>query len=207
MPLVYYRSVDDANIYVWNICEKLKDLHTKFPSLINVSNIQKAVVRAMVYTYAGENVEVDYNLDGSPILLGVSKYEHISISHTKSYVVIVLSSIKRYGVDIEHIGRNFKRVASRFLSVNERLQMENSGLKLYNMIDTLAVIWSAKEAMYKLIDNPSFSFTEYYNVRVPKIKFFNKFKALYSGDSIYDNRELDLEYCLIQNHILVWVSF
>ncbi len=207
MPLVYYRSVDDANIYVWDICEKLNDIHTKFPSLINVSNIQKAVVRAMVYTYAGENVEVDYNSDGSPTLLGVSKYEYISISHTKNYVVIVLSRVKRYGVDIEHIGRNFKKVASRFLSINERLQIENSGFKLYNMIDALAIIWSAKEAMYKLIDNPSFSFTEYYNVRVPKIKFFNKFNAQYSSDSTYGNKELYLEYCLIQNHILVWASF
>ncbi len=207
MPLVFFKSTDQADIYVWKISEKLSYFHSNFADFSQINNIQKAAVRAILYLYAGENASIVYNKDGSPVLLGSEKYKYITVSHTNRYVAVIFSKRVKFGVDIEFIGRGFSRVSSRFLSINERVQISNSPIKLFNFVDFMALIWSSKEAMYKLIDSPSYSFTDFYHVVIPIYPFNNRFKALYGDKSLCEYKELDLEYCLIQDHILVWVSY
>ena len=84
--------------------------------------------------------QVEYLSSGKPEIKN-SQYNHISVSHCRDFVAVALSS-KPCGVDIERYDRNFERVKSRYMSDEEVM------LSAHN--DWSAVVWCAKEAMYKM---------------------------------------------------------
>lgn len=69
-----------------------------------------------------EDKEIGYSSEGKPHLTDNSSF--ISISHTKGYVAVILSSVAPVGIDIEQYGQRVKectivypfRRASRTLS-------------------------------------------------------------------------------------------
>ncbi|MFR9672833.1 MAG: 4'-phosphopantetheinyl transferase superfamily protein [Rikenellaceae bacterium] len=79
--------------------------------------------------------EILYNEVGAPYL--VDSKLHISVSHSSTLVAVVVSSYP-CAVDIESCERDFERVAKRYATPRERESFD------------LAVVWSAKEALYKL---------------------------------------------------------
>lgn len=83
---------------------------------------------------------IEYLPSGKPQILN-SKYQHISVSHCSDSVVVALSE-KPCGVDVERIDRNFERVKSRYISEPE--------FKLSAELYWAAVVWCAKEALYKM---------------------------------------------------------
>lgn len=84
--------------------------------------------------------QVEYLPSGKPEIKN-SKYQHLSVSHCRDFVAVALSS-KPCGVDIERCDRNFGRVKSRYMSDEEAM------LSAHN--DWSAVVWCAKEALYKM---------------------------------------------------------
>lgn len=94
--------------------------------------------RAIVRRVLGEDVEIFYDDYGAPKVSNPSKY--ISISHSREYVSVLLSE-RPCAVDIEDAGRDFRKVATRYLSSDELCMAEK--------YDVFAEMWSAKEALYK----------------------------------------------------------
>ena len=80
-----------------------------------------------------------YKESGSPYL---SNNDEISISHCADAVVIMVSN-SPCGVDVENINRNFKKVAKRIVTPNDRPITEDGHLAEY---------WCTKEAIYKAFD-------------------------------------------------------
>ena len=81
---------------------------------------------------------------------------NLSISHTRGYVVLLLSDDSGVGVDIEYRSDRVERIASRFIRPDE--QVETTDEKL--------LLWSAKEAVYKLFSEDRLAF---YDMRVLSI--------------------------------------
>lgn len=99
--------------------------------------------RAIVRKELGDNVRISYDSVGAPVLENTcGDIKYISVSHTKSCVAVLFST-SRCGVDIEVVDRNFDRVSSRYISHNEDILA--SGIEG----DFKAVMWCAKEALYK----------------------------------------------------------
>lgn len=94
--------------------------------------------RAIVRRVLGEGVEIFYDDYGAPKVTNPSKY--ISISHSREYVSVLISE-QLCAVDIEDAGRDFRKVATRYLSAEEQYMAER--------YDVFAEMWSAKEALYK----------------------------------------------------------
>ncbi len=84
--------------------------------------------------------EVEYLPSGKPLLHDF-QYKHLSVSHCRDYVAVALS-LEPCGVDVERLDRNFGRVRSRYMSEWEALLSTHK--------DWAAVVWCAKEAMYKM---------------------------------------------------------
>ena len=82
---------------------------------------------------------VEYLPSGKPQILN-SQYHHISVSHSREMVAVALSN-RCCGVDVECRSRNFGRVKSRYMTSQEQLLSTND--------DWAAVVWCAKEALYK----------------------------------------------------------
>ncbi len=90
----------------------------------------------------GINDSIIYKPNRRPFL---SKGKHhISITHSFPYVA-VLSSVSFFvGVDIESTERPFKRIANKYLTLGERGWIDLDDKR------AMAIVWSAKEALYKL---------------------------------------------------------
>ena len=73
---------------------------------------------------------------------------HISISHTRGYAAILLSEEERVGIDIERYSDRVEGIARRFIRPDEPA----------SDTDTKLLLWSAKEAVYKLFTDDNLHF-------------------------------------------------
>lgn len=84
--------------------------------------------------------QVEYLSSGKPEIKN-SQYKHISVSHCRDFVAVAIAT-KPCGVDVERYDRNFERVRSRYMTAEEQSLSEDE--------HWAAVVWCAKEAMYKM---------------------------------------------------------
>ena len=73
---------------------------------------------------------------------------HVSISHTRGYAALLLSTRHKVAIDIEFISNRVERVASKFIRNDEVAD------SLYAKL----IHWSAKETIYKLFANENLDF-------------------------------------------------
>lgn len=112
------------------------------------------VVQNIVNKYFGCEVKVCHRDSGAPFLDGlpVDQLKHITISHTKSYVLVLISDLP-CGVDIELADRDTSRVESRFASPAEKAVCG----AVFSRNPSL-LVWCAKEVLYKLYDREGMDF-------------------------------------------------
>ena len=84
--------------------------------------------------------QVEYLSSGKPEIKN-SQYNHISVSHCRDFVAVAIAT-KPCGIDVERYDRNFERVRSRYMTAEEQSLSADE--------HWAAVVWCAKEAMYKM---------------------------------------------------------
>ena len=94
--------------------------------------------RAVVRREVGREARIGYDEWGAPVIAASPLY--ISVSHSRESVAVVVGDAP-CAIDIESRTRNFEKVASRYLTAQERA--------LCTPPDFLAVAWCAKECLYK----------------------------------------------------------
>lgn len=114
-------------------------------------------VRVLLYTLLGEEKEIAYTSQGKPLLADGSY--HISISHTKGYVAVILSAQSQVGIDIEQYGDRIRKVAHKFVRADEVIAA-------YQDDETWGLLlnWSAKEVMFKCMDAEGVDFREHLHI-------------------------------------------
>jgi len=146
MPLVCDKITLGGRLLVWEISESEEELagvcsqydvvDSKNISAVS-RRLQRLAARAAL-RIALPDATVSYNDIGAPYI----GQTYISISHCDGYAAVMLSDAP-CGVDIENAGRDFGRVAERFVSGEEKnLPAKDSAI-------FLPLIWCAKEALYK----------------------------------------------------------
>lgn len=95
--------------------------------------------RRIVRRELGRNVVIDYNAVGAPTVDIPNR--HISVAHCRTSVAVAIAD-ECVGVDIESLDRDFERAKARFMSSTEAA--------LANHDNWAAMVWTAKEAIYKL---------------------------------------------------------
>lgn len=95
--------------------------------------------RRVVRRELGRKISIGYNEVGAPVVDVPNTY--ISVAHGAGCVAVVISD-SRVGVDIERADRDFGSVSSRYMSESE-VQLSSSEC-------WPAMVWTAKEALYKL---------------------------------------------------------
>ena len=91
-------------------------------------------------------VVIEYDQQGAPVIKN-SQYKHISVSHCRDCVAVLLSA-RECGVDIECRDRRFSAIAERYLTEEEYLVASKAN---FDRQTFLALAWSVKEAVYKLL--------------------------------------------------------
>ena len=95
--------------------------------------------RRVVRNELGRDVVIDYNEVGAPVVDTPNTY--ISVAHGGDSVAVAIAD-EPVGVDIEALDRNYERIMSRYMSPAEEA--------LSKMEEWPAIVWTAKEAIYKL---------------------------------------------------------
>ena len=114
-------------------------------------------VRVLLKELCGEEKKIAYLPSGKPYLEDGSTF--VSFSHTSGYVAVALHPSAEVGVDIEQYGTRVQRVASRFIREDEKVSVE-SGDEIY----ALLLHWSAKETMFKLMEDEAVDFIKHLHI-------------------------------------------
>lgn len=156
---------------------------------------QWSTCRVILRSVLGSEAKLRYATSGALILVQpVGEIKYVSLSHSEQWVAVMFSS-KRCGVDIEALGRNFSRVASRYISHDERAQFES---KVGGEFE--AIMWSAEEAIYKYGSNPGLDF-----IQDMVITSFDTENQTISAE-LYGLTAPDVHYITIEDHILCYLS-
>lgn len=131
-------------------------------------------------------IEYAHQPNGAPYLPHLP-HQYLSISHTEGFAMVGISG-QPLGVDIERIGRQVQRVQSRFVHDREYriLQAQRIDATL-----ALCILWSAKEAAYKLTNPPNGSLLSF--CLEPNILTLEQSGVLHLSDQ-YSPRLITIEY-------------
>lgn len=94
--------------------------------------------RRVVRRELGRKISIGYNEVGAPVVDTPDTY--ISVAHGAGCVAVAISD-RRVGVDIERTDRDFGSVSSRYMTLAEQQLSADERWA--------AVVWTAKEALYK----------------------------------------------------------
>lgn len=126
-----------------------------------------------------------FDINNKPVAEKTKHY--LSISHSDTMIALIASNKYRVGIDIEDAQRDVTRIAQKFIN--------NSEQQWANTNNDWLLIWTAKEALYKLLINPDSNFKDGY-VIYPN----NKAKV-----RLFPDEWFDLHVIKNDNFVLTWV--
>ncbi len=108
------------------------------------------------------DAQVEYNDAGAPVLKSGG---YISVSHTKGFAAVALNRDSSCGIDIEHRNRNFTKAVRR---ISDQTEFDLITKSMLSVSDCEALLWCAKEALFKWAGETDIDFMK--DVHVTEIK-------------------------------------
>lgn len=112
--------------------------------------------RLLLQVLMGRVPEIDYLPSGKPIMRNQGM--HISISHTKGYVAVILAN-REVGIDIEQYGQRIHKIKTRFIRTDETV-LPYKGEETWSLL----LHWSAKETLFKCLGTSEVDFREHLQI-------------------------------------------
>lgn len=150
-----------CQLAVWEITEEVVELSQ--PLHLNTQQQAELAIRQTIngkkgylavrnaLNSLGQNLaELTVAADGAPEL----PEKFCSMSHSLQYAVVGVAN-RPVGVDIEQHRPQIERIAKKFLHQEEAKQVPE-----HHKIEWLTRLWTAKEALYKVMRQPGLSFAE-----------------------------------------------
>lgn len=200
---------DHGIVGLWHITESVDDLL----GLIRFSEGEKETFerfhnksrqahwlsyRLAIRQLLGEDRKYEFHYDENGKIHFSNLQYHLSVTHSGDYSAVIISTQYNVGVDIERISERIKKVSQKFLSPSELKKVPFLRKSKY-----LTAIWSAKEALYKLMNKTDLSFDKNIEVELPKIDKKGKMTGkLMLDDKIF---VFDMHYQFYKNYIIVYV--
>lgn len=207
MPIVFYdKKPGNVQFAIWKIDETesslesilnpdSEDKQTYKSFSLEIRRKQWLVARILVNKLINKNSKIFYNENGKPFLENESS--HISVSHTQNYVAVITSDTSEVGIDIEHLSDRIYKIKHRFMNDDEALKLPTSNELLY-----LYLLWSAKEAVYKIYNDTHLYFKD---IQVLNVDFLTcKMDVLVNNGKYSD--DFVMNYRIFDNNILVWTK-
>lgn len=171
MPLSYSSQDSLFTHVIWHCSEDINFFRSKLnltnyelEILAKRKNSKKALEflcsRLLLRLCKLDPNDLSYNEFGAPIL---KSGKFVSISHCKNYVTLLLSN-QSCGVDIETKRKQILNIKHKFLN-----QTDINNISMENISD-ITLIWTLKEAIYKLCQYPGINFKDQIFVSTIDIK-------------------------------------
>ena len=191
MGIIKRYTENNCQIAIWDLNESLTGL-LKLGARFDSSNFKtekrkkEFLVSRLLLNELEPNQQISYNSNGAP---EISNGKHISISHSKNLVAIIISD-KKVGLDIEYISEKPLRLSPKFISDISQQDLTK---------EKATLIWCCKEAVFKWHQKGGFDFIK--DIIIPE--FTVKEKGIITLQ--FKNKELNLNYQKINNQYLVYV--
>ena len=157
------------------LLSRLEKKENYLPVLAKMSEHRKREwlsARVLLKELLGEEKEIRYTDSGKPYLADCSSF--ISISHTKGYVAVIVNKERPVAIDIEQIASRVERVRTRYMNATEEQNLSKE-----NPLIHLLLHWSAKESLFKWMDESDINFQTQLHIHPfePKIDEWAEFTA------------------------------
>lgn len=206
MPLVKHIETEIGPLGIWELTESTTSLLAAFrfseatraefnPLKFEKRQREYLATRLLLGAMLQQDTEIVYSPSGKPKLK--NHLMNISISHSDNLVVILLSD-KKAGIDVEIANRPIDRVAHRFLSPVEMLNVQNCPDPQKAKI----IYWGAKESIFKATDFKGIQFDRQIAVSPFPIEAKGCFFARLNTEKITE--EYKLWYFSHQNNSIVY---
>jgi len=206
MPLFKTITIPEGLIGVWELTETSVGLISNFSSeeledtdfkkySYEKRKVEWLAIRTLLKQMIGPDFILSYSGTGKPIL-DHRQYKHISISHSRYFVVVFIHELVNVGIDIEDVTRNYNAVEKRYLSEEELIFVNKNTL-------LQCIYWCAKEAIFKMVPDDGVEFREQIQIIPFNPENENKTMARYSNKS--QAWTYPLHFQNFSDHCLVWV--
>ena len=161
MPFFQQLHIVDTHVYTWQLTETVAQLSAGLTlsqgeeeRLTTIHSQKKQreflAIRHLLQQAQLPTTALYYTPEGKPQLEG----QYISITHSQDFVMIALSP-RPIGIDIERCTPRILRLAPRFTPWQAPPDMDE-----LTQIQAYTQLWTIKEALYKIADQPSVRFYE-----------------------------------------------
>lgn len=204
MPLHKIDKISSTRtVAIWHITESEEPLSSHInspcPNEIKAPNkrLEWLASRALLYCISSElnfkfnGLSKDEN--GKPILIGLP-YE-ISITHSFPYVAVIMDSKNEVGIDLEQPKEKIQRIAHKFCSKQELIFANEDPIML-------CILWSAKEALYKIHSKKGLIFNEHLIVESFKRSGSGTIDAIIAINDY--QKKVILQYIVTSDYVLVY---
>ena len=152
---------NDTQILIWHIEESLEELSENIQltveDLNRLKKLKKLInqkgffaIRNLLFSLDINSKNLLYNAMGAPVLKSGKK---LSISHSKTVAGLAYGS-NPAGFDLECYQKKILNIAPRFLHLEEDFVKKGT-----NLIEKTTLVWTAKEALYKVIQKKGINFS------------------------------------------------
>ncbi|MDC6365420.1 MULTISPECIES: 4'-phosphopantetheinyl transferase family protein [Flavobacteriaceae] len=169
MPLYKTITVSPTTkVYIWKVVETenaLADGIELTPHCQNRMDGMKSEahrraflsIRHLMAVAGYEDKDLFYDDFGKPHL---KDGNYISITHSRNFTGIIVSSTDEVGIDIEMQREKILRIAYKFTPIEEYRTLANTEA----IIRKLTIVWGAKESLYKIYAQQGLSFLKHIDV-------------------------------------------
>jgi len=211
MPIIYQKNIAKHEILgVWKITESVDELLSMVDfSKEDYATFEKFKVksrqahwlsyRLMIRQLMGNECKCDFYYDEHGKLQFKDLDYSISVTHSGLYSGVIISSNHYVGIDIEKLGDRINLLADKFLSDEEKLHLPEENQHRY-----LTVLWSAKEALFKLFGKSNVIFDTNIILYPFELKDRGTLKGKISIGKINREYQLGYEFSDSEDYILVY---
>jgi len=132
---------------------------------------------------------------GKPSLEGIPR--HLSVTHSKGLVGVMLSEHQEIGLDAERMSDKIAQIAFKFLHPEQAEPLLSSRNMLH-----LYMHWCGKEALFKLYGKGGLDFKEQLHVHLETIDDQGRFEGTIAKDG--QERRVPMGHLLREDFLAVW---
>ncbi len=213
MPIIYRRNIKNHGVLgVWKITESVDDMLSMIQfSKEDYITFEKFKIKSrqahwLAYRLAARQLldvdeECNFFYDDNGKLHFSNLDYQISVTHSGIYAGVIISRNRYVGLDIEKLGDRIGDLADKFLMEEELKNLPTENRQRY-----LTVLWSAKEALYKLFGKPKVQFDRDIYLGPFELKRKGTFEGRIDNYGVVRDYELEYEFSDDDDYVLVHCS-
>ena len=205
MPILKKIALEDGIIGLWKLTETSEVFNSLIPAgspdklrfdkiTYKKRKVEFLATRAMLKEFLGHYPLIQYQKDGRPYLPNDAL--ELSISHSRDIAAVILHKY-RVGIDVEIEGRDIDKIARKFMSAEELLNISESE----NHERMQLLHWCAKEAVFKCTHHAGIDFRSQINIDKFEVFENGKMNAVLKKNA---PENIEVNYQFIENNALAW---